>query len=94
MGLRAGPAISQGALFSMANAACRENAETNISFNEIYLATRVEVDEAAEKSGTIKASEFATVYEQLLGRSDIKGSRINVFGRDDLKELKYKPKHA
>ena len=30
-------AVGQGALFSMANVACRENKSTNIRFNEVYL---------------------------------------------------------
>lgn len=76
----------------MATAACRENAETNVRFNEVYLAFRVEVDEDASQHGVTSASEFASVYEQLLARPDIRSSRIRIDSVDDLKELKFKRK--
>lgn len=78
----------------MANVACRDNTSTNVRFNEIYLATRVEVDSSAEKTGAMKASDFAKVYTELLSRPDIKSSRINVATKEDLKDLKYKSKIA
>ncbi|OIW22620.1 NAD(P)-binding protein [Coniochaeta ligniaria NRRL 30616] len=86
------PAMPQGALFSMATAACRENANTNVRFNEVYLAFRVEVDEDAAQHGVTSASEFASVYEQLLGRPDIRSSRVRVDSIGDLKELKFEKK--
>lgn len=92
IGSRAAPAISQGALYSMCNAACRDNVETNVRFNEIYLNLRVEVDEDAAKNGVTKSSEFAMVYEQILSKSDVRSSRINVLSRDDLQELNHKKK--
>lgn len=70
--------MTQGPLFSMANVACRDNAETNIRFNEVYLAVRVEVDSAAVQHGTMKASDFSAVYEQILSRPEIKGV-VSVF---------------
>lgn len=88
--MRAAPAMTQGALYSMALAAARENADTNIRFNEVYLAARVEVDSDAERSGAIKSSEFASVYEEILSRRQIKGCRVSIYGKDDLVELKYK----
>ena len=60
----------------MAHAASRENVNTNVRFNEVYLAVRVEVDEEAEKHGVTKASDFAKVYIKLLERQDVRSSRV------------------
>lgn len=76
----------------MATAACRENADTNVRFNEIYLAFRVEVDEVAAQNGTTSTSDFASVYEEILARPDIRSSRVRVDGLEDLKHLKYERK--
>jgi hypothetical protein len=84
--------MTQGALFSMAVSACRELHGTNIRFNEVYLARRVEVDQNAEKSGAMKSSEFAKHYETILGQPDVKSCRISVRTYDDLSKLSYKPK--
>jgi len=81
--------MPQGALFSMANAAAADTAESNVRFNEAYLAFRVEVDSSAEKSGATKASNFAVVYEEILARPDIKGCRVRAYGPEDCKDLKY-----
>lgn len=89
MGLRALPAVTQGALFSMATAACRENEHTNVRFNEVYLAFRVEVDEMAERNRVVRASDFAAVYEEILARKDIRSSRVRVVNpAEDMKSLK------
>lgn len=90
--MRATPALTQGPLFSMANVACRDNAETNVRFNEIYLACRVEVDSVAAETGSMKASDFSRVYEQILSRPEIRGCRVSVYGPHDLDDLKYKKK--
>lgn len=92
IGVYAAPALTQGPLFSLANVACRDNAETNVRFNEVYLACRVEVDSVAAKRGSVKASDFAHVYEGILSRSEIEGCRISVYGPQDLTDLKYKKK--
>lgn len=84
--------MTQGPLFSMATAACRENAATNIRFNEVYLAFRVEVDEVATQTGSTSASDFALVYEEILARPEIRSSRVRVENLEDLKDLKYKRK--
>lgn len=84
--------MTQGALYSLANAACRDNETTNIRFNEVYLAMRVEVDADAEKSGMNKASDFAANYEQILARNDVKSCRVYVHEREDFKTLRFKPK--
>jgi hypothetical protein len=76
----------------MANVACRDNAETNVRFNEVYLAFRVEVDPVAVKTGSMKASDFSRVYEEILSRPEIRGCRVSVYGRQDLNDLKYKKK--
>jgi NAD(P)-dependent dehydrogenase (short-subunit alcohol dehydrogenase family) len=83
------PAMPQGALFSFATAASRENAETNVRFNEVYLCFRVEEDEGAAQHGVTSASEFASVYERLLERTDIRSSRVRVGTPDDIKDLKF-----
>ena len=61
-------------------------------FNELYLACRVEVDTAAEQNGTMKSSDFARVYEAMLGRSEIDACRVIVKGPEDLGDLKFKKK--
>lgn len=92
LGARAPPAMTQGALYSMANVACRDNYKTNVRFNEIYLALRVEVDESAAKTGAMKASDFAKCYVALLSDTGIRSSRVSVSGYDDLEKLKYETK--
>lgn len=94
IGARAAPAITQGPLFSLSNVACRDNETTNVRFNEVYLACRVEVDSSAEKTGAMKASDFAKVYTELLARPDIKSERITVATQNDLTDLKHKKKIA
>lgn len=91
-GIRAIPAMSQGALFSMATAASRENEHTNVRFNEVYLAFRVEVDEDAIAHGVTKASDFASVYEGILVNPDIRSSRVSVRSVADIKDLKWTKK--
>ncbi|KAF2720656.1 hypothetical protein K431DRAFT_270204 [Polychaeton citri CBS 116435] len=86
------PAITQGALFPMCIAAARENESTNVRFNEIYLAYRVEVDEDAAGHGVTKSSDFANVYEMLLANSQVRSSRVRVEDLEDLKKLKYHKK--
>ena len=81
--------MTQGPLFSMANVACRDNAETNIRFNEVYLALRVEVDSIAIQHGTMKASDFSIVYGKIFSHPETKGCRISVHGREDLENQKY-----
>jgi hypothetical protein len=89
---RAGPAMTQGAMYAFANRATRDCADTNIRFNEVYLLMRVLFDEVAEKFGVTKVSDFSKNYEQLLGNSEIRGARVFVRSLDDLKELKYEKK--
>ena len=84
--------MSQGALSAMINCACNENAKTNIRVNEAYLAARVEYDSEAEKNGTMKASEYAKVYEQILARPEIDGCAVIVMGKDDVEKLNFKKK--
>lgn len=91
-GMRAAPALTQGALYSMANVACRDNKETNVRFNEVYLTLRVEVDESAEKTGFFRASTFAETYQEILARPEIRSCRISVLEKEDMKDLKFKEK--
>ncbi|THV47560.1 hypothetical protein BGAL_0302g00020 [Botrytis galanthina] len=92
IGARAAPAISQGPLFSMANVACRDNTDSSVRFNEVYLNCRVEVDSSAAQTGAMKSSNFARAYTELLSRPEIKSSRIIVSTHDDLEDLKHKKK--
>ena len=95
MGTGGVTAISQGGLFSMANAACRENAKTNLRFNEVYLNYRVDYDAVVEEKGEenrMKVSDFAKVYEGILTRPEIDGCRVSVLGPQDVKELKFRKK--
>ncbi|KAL3484244.1 hypothetical protein BJX62DRAFT_230404 [Aspergillus germanicus] len=88
IGTHALAAISQGALYSFATAACRETAETNVRFNEVYLALRVEVDEDARVHGVTSSSEFAGVYKAVLRNEGIRGSRVLVEDLKDLREFR------
>lgn len=88
-------AVGQGALFSLANVACLENATTNIRFNEVYLCYRVDFDSVYEEKGPenrMKTSDFADVYVGILADEDIKACRVSVFSPQDVKDLKYKKK--
>lgn len=84
--------MTQGPLYTLATAASRENAATNVRFNEVYLTFRVEVDEVAAQNGTTSASEFASVYEGVLARTEIRSSRVRVASLEDIKDLKYERK--
>lgn len=82
--------MTQGALFSLANVARVDNKETNIRFNEVCLGLFVVADVAlAEQWGAIKARDFATTYEQILERGDVKGRRVVVYRKEDLAELNF-----
>ena len=79
----------------MANAACRENAKTNVRFNEVYLDHRVDYDSVVEEKKDkwrMKASDFARVYEGILDREEIDTCRVSVHSMDDVKELKFRKK--
>jgi len=81
--------MTQGALYSLANVACLNNADTNIRFNEVYLGLFVMAGAAAEQYGVMKSEEFAVSYEKILARPDIKGCRVFVCQPEDLKELRF-----
>lgn len=68
--------------------ACRDKYKTNVRFNEVYLALRVEVDESAAKTGAMKATDFAKCYAVLLSNQELHSSRVSVFDYDDLESLK------
>ena len=91
-GSRPAASMTQGALYSMANVACLDNADTNVRFNEVYLGFFVMAGAAADQFGVMKASEFAIVYEKILARPDIKGCRVMACQREDLTELRFKKK--
>ncbi|KAK3172485.1 hypothetical protein OEA41_005807 [Lepraria neglecta] len=91
-GSRAAASMTQGALYSMANVACLDNADTNVRFNEIYLGLFVMAGAAADQFGVMKASEFAIAYEKILARPDIKGCRVMVCQRENLTELRFRKK--
>lgn len=87
--------VAQRALFTLADTACRQNANTSLRFNEVHLACRVEYDSVCERQrpeNCRKASEFALVYEGILANEDIDGCRISVYGLEDMFELRYEKK--
>ncbi|KAI7211767.1 hypothetical protein KC333_g7491 [Hortaea werneckii] len=91
------PAMTQGALFSMGVSAELENRQTNVRFNEMYLAFTVAVDEEAgtgdgAKKTAVKASDFARAYEALLSRNEIKGKRVLLFSQEDIEQLRWEDK--
>ncbi|KAJ4357148.1 uncharacterized protein N0V89_001723 [Didymosphaeria variabile] len=92
IGARPGAGMAQGALYSMSTSAARQNKETNIRFNEVYLFMRVEVDAEAEAHGVQKASHFANVYETLLSRNDVRSARVLVTREEDLDVLRFEYK--
>ena len=81
--------MTQGALFSMIIAACRDNWKSNVRVNEVLLGFRVEVDEAAKEHGVSNSTEFGKVYEEILARPEIRSSRIRVDEVEDLTKLRY-----
>jgi hypothetical protein len=91
-------AISQGALFSMANVACLENEKTNIRFNEVYLAMRIDYDSVVDEKGSggdwhrTKASDFAKVQEGIWANEEIRACRVSVLSPADIDTLNYKKK--
>jgi hypothetical protein len=87
------PAMPQGALFSFATAAARENEATNVRFNEVYLGFRVEVDEQAVLHRVTKASEFARVYEMVLAEEEVRSSKVRVEEVGDLERLRVERKY-
>ncbi|KAJ0162903.1 hypothetical protein CTA2_3844 [Colletotrichum tanaceti] len=90
LGQRAGPAITQGALFSFAVAAARETENTVVRFNEVYLAYRVQVEvDTPDFFGVpIQTSEaFSPLYQKVLDGADIKGSRVSAHGPQDVIDL-------
>ncbi|KAI4603507.1 hypothetical protein KJ359_003319 [Pestalotiopsis sp. 9143b] len=93
-GMRAAPAVSQGALYSLAAAAAHETRDTGVAFVEVYLAARVETDESAAKTGAAPASEFAGHYEEILARRGeiTKASRVRILGRDGFTGLRFEDK--
>ncbi|KAI8302146.1 hypothetical protein K4K61_008203 [Colletotrichum sp. SAR11_59] len=97
-GLRVAPAVTQGALFSFAIAAARENEDTNIRFNEVYLAYRVQLEVEPGMTNfhgfpITTSREFAPVFEKLLNRTDIKGSRVKAIKPQDVIDLKFEKKY-
>lgn len=87
--------VSQGALFALAGVAAYENANTNVRCNEIFLSVRVDYDSVCEKDKSrprMKASEFARVYEKILGDKQIKGARVSVFGSEDVEQIRWQKK--
>lgn len=92
LALYALPAMTQGPLFSMATAVARENENTNVRANEVYLMFRVEVDDDAAQHGVSSSSEFASVYEGILANAEIRSSRVRVETPADFTNLKYAKK--
>ncbi|KAI6596026.1 hypothetical protein MCOR06_002693 [Pyricularia oryzae] len=82
------PAMTQGPLFSMATAASRENADTNVRFVEVYLAFLVQVDEVAAERNAVPSSEFGKVYAKIMDDRAVRGARVWVQERGDMETLR------
>jgi NAD(P)-dependent dehydrogenase (short-subunit alcohol dehydrogenase family) len=82
-------AMTQGALYSMCLGAARENLHKPTRFNEVYLGFRVELDEDAGRHNVVSSTEFGAVFKQLLDRSDIRSSRVEMFKPENMKVLKH-----
>jgi hypothetical protein len=65
---------------------------TNIRFNEVWLAFRVEHDEIAAKNGSIGSSVLAPHYEQILTRPEISASRVRLAKPADIANFTYSKK--
>ncbi|EFQ26197.1 hypothetical protein CGRA01v4_05258 [Colletotrichum graminicola] len=96
MGYRLAPAVTQGALYSFAITAARENEKTNVRFNEVYLAHRVRLE--VEKDNQTVAGmripltssrDFAPLYEKILNRAEIRSIQVEVRGPEDVAEICY-----
>lgn len=90
--LAAGPAMTQGPLYSFSTAASRENLKTNVRFNELYTAIRVELDAVAEKNKTNKASDYANIYTLLLDDKSVRSSRVWIRKPEETKQLVHQTK--
>ncbi|KAK1985437.1 hypothetical protein LZ30DRAFT_779036 [Colletotrichum cereale] len=75
-------------MFSMAYSAIKGLADTNVRFNEIHLAQRVEVDVVAEQHGNMKSSVFGRVYANILADTDVEGCRVRVESESDVDGLR------
>lgn len=94
IGERAQPALIQGALFGMANVACRDNKTTNVRFNEVYLAFRVQTEDSGTspwgERDVMSSSEFGKMYEQIMdgdGKS-VRSCRFLLEEPRDVEELR------
>lgn len=89
IGDRVAPAVTQGALFSFAIAAARQTEKTNVRFNEVYLAYRVQLEVEGDYQNwngfhVTTSKSFAPLYEKLLDRTDIKGNRVSAKSPQDV----------
>ncbi|TLD26445.1 hypothetical protein PspLS_04586 [Pyricularia sp. CBS 133598] len=92
LGLFPLPAMTQGPLFSMATAASRENADTNVRFVEVYLGFLVLVDGVAAENNAVPSSEFGKVYAKILDDRAVKGARVWVQKKEDIETLRFTSK--
>lgn len=84
-GTRAGPGITQGALFSLAATASRELEKTNVRFVEVLVWFRVEVDVSNLPYPAVPSSEYAKVYEKVLA-GDLRSVRVTFREAKDIEE--------
>jgi hypothetical protein len=96
--------VNQGALASLCAVGSRELAETNVRFNEVYLAFRVEYDENLQKGqssipgvdwsqiGWATASEFARHYNGILQNDNLRGMQINIMNKAQMDSSNYEAK--
>jgi hypothetical protein len=96
--------VNQGALASLCAVGSRELADTNVRFNEVYLAFRVEYDDNLQKGqssipevdwsqiGWARASEFARHYDGILDNEKIRGMQVNIMSKDEMDSSNYEAK--
>jgi hypothetical protein len=70
--------MTQGALFSVATIASRINESRDIRFNNVHLATRVEVDEGGAELEVMTASDFVSISRKIFARPEIRSTRMRV----------------
>ena len=86
------PAICQGALYSMANAACRDNVGTDVWFMTYIWVPEWAWARLRNRAARRHRRTLGRGLEQILTRTDAKSRRISVFGPQYVEKLTTKPK--
>lgn len=93
--MRPAASMTQGALFSLVNAAIVANKDTNVRVNEIYLGMFVMADAAlAKEYGVMNSAEFGKSYAQILAKPELRGARLKICQPEDLERVNISQKLA